>query len=329
MTRRIALMRAEGRFRGDRRRTRRARLRSRDRAGDRDPRAAGGAAARADSTRSSRPARARFMRWREADRARLATIPLHVVGARAARAARDAGLALAGEPAADAAALAERLARTLPPGARLLYLAGRDRKPTLEATLAAAGLVVQAVELYAAEAREAWSAREAAGGRRAATARCTIRVAPPRSRVALAARAGLAERFRALLHVCLSADVAEPLAADGAARIVSADAARRGASPGGARARARAFAQRLRRARRSATPRRFPTRGGSPIESREATARAHGRGSDPERRTGDQRAAADRAAESRSARSGRDRRRGDRDPRRDRRRGRARRHRTR
>ena len=102
----------------------------------------------------------------EADRARLATIPLHVVGARAARAARDAGLALAGEPAADAAALAERLARTLPPGARLLYLAGRDRKPTLEAALAAAGLAVEAVELYAAEAREAWSAREAAGGRR-------------------------------------------------------------------------------------------------------------------------------------------------------------------
>src|ERR1019366_4802217 len=97
----------------------------------------------------------------EADRARLATIPLYVVGARAARAARDTGLAVAGEPAADAAALAERLARALPPGARLLYLAGRDRKPTLETALAAAGLVVQAVELYAAESRETWSAGEA------------------------------------------------------------------------------------------------------------------------------------------------------------------------
>ena len=96
----------------------------------------------------------------EAGRARLATIPLHVVGARAARAAREAGLALAGEPAADAAALAERLARTLPSAARLLYLAGRDRKPTLEAALVAAGFAVQALELYAAEAREAWSAHE-------------------------------------------------------------------------------------------------------------------------------------------------------------------------
>ena len=36
----------------------------------------------------------------EAGRVRLATTPLHVVGARAARAARDVGLALASEPAA-------------------------------------------------------------------------------------------------------------------------------------------------------------------------------------------------------------------------------------
>ena len=159
----------------------------------------------------------------EADRARLATIPLHVVGARAARVGRELGFALAGEPAADAAALAERLARTLPPGARLLYLAGRDRKPTLEAALAAAGLVVQAVELYAAEARAAWSAREAR-----AVAGCDGALHYSRRTaalaVALAARAGLAEPFRAVDHFCLSADVAAPLLADGAERVVCADA---------------------------------------------------------------------------------------------------------
>ena len=157
----------------------------------------------------------------EADRARLAPIPLHVAGARAARAAREAGIALIGEPADAAGALAERLARTSPPGARLLYLAGRDRKPTLEAALAAAGFFVQAVELYAAEAREAWSAREAS-----AVAGCDGALHYSRRTAALAvglaARAGLAERFRALLHVCLSADVGEPLAADGARRIVAA-----------------------------------------------------------------------------------------------------------
>lgn len=159
----------------------------------------------------------------DADRARLARIPLHVVGARAARAAREAGLTLAGEPAVDAAALAERLARTLPSAARLLYLAGRDRKPTLEAALAAAGLAVQAVELYAAEAREAWRAGEAR-----AVAACDGALHYSRRTaalaVALAARAGFAERFRAIDHFCLSADVAEPLVAGGAARIVCADA---------------------------------------------------------------------------------------------------------
>jgi uroporphyrinogen-III synthase len=159
-----------------------------------------------------------------ADRVRLAMVPLHVVGARVARAAADAGLALAGEPAVDAAALAGRLARTLPSGARLLYLAGRDRKPTLEAALAVAGVVVQAIELYSAEARAGWSAREAG-----AVAGCDGALHYSRRSaalaVALAARAGIAERFRSLLHVCLSPDVAEPLAADGATRIVVAAAA--------------------------------------------------------------------------------------------------------
>jgi uroporphyrinogen-III synthase len=159
----------------------------------------------------------------EAGRAGLATIPLHVVGARAARAAQEAGLALAGEPAADAAALAERLTRMLPAAARLLYLAGRDRKPTLEAALAAAGFAVQAVELYVAEARQAWSAREAR-----AVAGCDGALHYSRRTaaltVALAARAGTAERFRAIDHFCLSDDVAAPLLADGARRVVCAAA---------------------------------------------------------------------------------------------------------
>jgi uroporphyrinogen-III synthase len=159
----------------------------------------------------------------EGECARLAALPLHVVGARAADAAAKAGLALAGESAPDAAALAERLARSLPPGARLLYLAGRDRKPTLEDALAAAGLIVQTVEVYVAEARRAWSPAEAE-----AVAACDGALHYSRRTaglaIGLAARAGLAERFRALLHVCLSANVAEPLAAAGAQRILAAAA---------------------------------------------------------------------------------------------------------
>jgi len=157
------------------------------------------------------------------ERARLRTTPLHVVGRRAARAARDAGLALADEPAADSAALAQRLVAGLPPSARLLYLAGRDRKPALETALAAAGATVEAVALYAAEAREAWSAREAR-----AVAGCWAALHYSRRTatlaLALAARAGLAERFRALVHVCLSGDVAQPLHGDGANRVIVAAA---------------------------------------------------------------------------------------------------------
>ncbi len=126
-------------------------------------------------------------------------------------------------PAADVAALAERLAQTLPKAARLVYLAGRDRKPTLEVALAEAGFATQPVELYAAEAREAWSAGEARGVASCAAAlhysRRTATLA-----LALAARAGISERFRAIVHVCLSAEVAGPLAADGAGRVAVAEA---------------------------------------------------------------------------------------------------------
>jgi uroporphyrinogen-III synthase len=145
------------------------------------------------------------------------------VGVRAARASRVAELSLAGEPARDAATLAARLIAALAPGARLLYLAGRDRKPGLEAALAAAGHRVDAVALYAAQAREAWSASEAEG-----VAGCDAALHYSRRSaalaLALAERAGVAERFRATTHVCLSAAVAAPLALFGARRIVAADA---------------------------------------------------------------------------------------------------------
>lgn len=158
-----------------------------------------------------------------ADRARLAGAPLHVVGERAAAAARAAQLTRVGEPAGDAAALAERLIASLAPGARLLYLAGRDREPGLEAALAAAGHRIDAVALYCAEARAAWSSNEAE-----AVAGCDAALHYSRRSaalaVALAERAGVADPFRAMRHICLSPAVAAPLALFGARRIVAADA---------------------------------------------------------------------------------------------------------
>ena len=109
-------------------------------------------------------------------------------------------------------------------GTRLLYLAGRDRKPTLEAALAAAGFTVQAVE--ALRRRSARGVERRPKPRPVAACDGALHYSRRTAALAvgLAARAGLAEHFRALLHVCLSADVAEPLAAAGAARIVVAAA---------------------------------------------------------------------------------------------------------
>jgi len=158
-----------------------------------------------------------------AAREALAALPLYLVGEEAARAAAELGFAVAGEAAADVAALAAALEARLARGSRVLYLAGRDRKEVLEAALRGAGCGVATLEVYAAEARQAWSAGEAD-----AAARCAAALHYSRRSAALAAalaeRAGFADRFRAMLHACLSPEVAEPLAAAGATRFAFAAA---------------------------------------------------------------------------------------------------------
>ena len=147
--------------------------------------------------------------------------PLYVVGARTARAAEARGWRLAAPPAPDAARLAETLRRELPPGASVLYLAGRDRKPTLE--LALGGYcALEVAEAYVAEARAAWSLPEIR-----ALASCAAALHYSRRSAVLAARlaetAGVMNGFLALRHYCLSDDVAEPLRAIGAPCIVVAE----------------------------------------------------------------------------------------------------------
>ena len=81
---------------------------------------------------------------------RVKTLPLWIVGEKTWLAARKAGFsgaALAAETVADL------LARTpTTPALRVIYLAGRDRKPDLEQTLHARGQNLQILESYAAEA---------------------------------------------------------------------------------------------------------------------------------------------------------------------------------
>jgi uroporphyrinogen-III synthase len=150
-----------------------------------------------------------------------ASSPLFVVGARAGRAAKARGWRLASPAAPDAAKLTETLQGALEPGASVLYLAGRDRKETIEAALASA-FALEVVETYAAEARVAWRPAEAR-----ALASCVAALHYSRRSAGLAAAlaklSGVEARFLELQHVCLSRDVAEPLEAAGAARIAVAE----------------------------------------------------------------------------------------------------------
>jgi len=149
------------------------------------------------------------------------TASLYTVGARTADAAEARGWRLAAPPAPDAASLCETLRRKLPPGARVLYLAGRDRKPALEAELQTF-CALEVVEAYVAEARDSWRPAEIR-----ALASCAAGLHYSRRSAALAARlaekSGLAGHFLALRHVCLSDDVAGPLRAIDGPSIIIAD----------------------------------------------------------------------------------------------------------
>jgi uroporphyrinogen-III synthase len=152
-----------------------------------------------------------------AGRDAISALPLFVVGGQTLRAAaaRDLGVEVS---ASDAAALAERLRERLAPGSRILYLAGRDRKSGLEHGLAFDGCRVTTIEVYAAQARPAWSPSEA---RALASCDAALHYSTRSAELALhlAAGAGIGEGFRMLLHVCISEDTAAPLRRSGAMRV--------------------------------------------------------------------------------------------------------------
>ncbi|MFO1104430.1 MAG: uroporphyrinogen-III synthase [Methylocystis sp.] len=138
-------------------------------------------------------------------------LPLHAVGERTAQAARALGWR-ADIVAGNAEAILPLLLARYPRPAHFLYLAGRDRQPTLEAGLKAAGHLVAAVEVY--EARAATALSQAAVDAIAAGAVEAVLHYSRRSAdifLALAKAAGIIEKARAALHCALSQEVAQPL----------------------------------------------------------------------------------------------------------------------
>ena len=148
---------------------------------------------------------------------RISRLPLWVVGSRTAAVALDRGLRAPAVVAEDVAKLAATLREAGDSFRNVLYLAGQDRKPDLESACEAMGLTVRTAVLY-----EALAAQELSVEARAALISGSIDGVLHFSRrsvalfLTLADEASLADRIGGpLIHWCLSADVAKPLAARG------------------------------------------------------------------------------------------------------------------
>jgi uroporphyrinogen-III synthase len=139
-------------------------------------------------------------------------VPVFAVGARTAERARAAGLGPVVEGPGDGAGLAALMAAHLPAGARLLHVAGAERKPEPAASLDAAGFLVTTHVAYRAEPLLGLPAvAGAALGGRALDAVLHYSHRSAVTARALSEAAGHGGAFRALDHYCLSADVAEAL----------------------------------------------------------------------------------------------------------------------
>ena len=137
-------------------------------------------------------------------------LPLLLVGARTEEAARQRGYAGRAVVEASGALLAERIGGIGRTFQRIVYLAGRDRKPDLERALRMHGTTVEAIETY--EARPAETLTDSALAELKAGSIDGVLHFSRRSAalfLALAARAGVEPTT--VRHLCLSEDVSVPL----------------------------------------------------------------------------------------------------------------------
>ena len=152
-------------------------------------------------------------------------MPVYAVGARTLEAARERGFEGRATLAQDARALAREMTETLDRAApaRLVYLAGRDRKPDIEAELAQAGHLVETIVVYAAEPAEALDPEAAAlieSGAIGAALHFSRRSAQIFLELAREADLDLAR----LAHIAISEDAAQPLRVAGLASVrIAAD----------------------------------------------------------------------------------------------------------
>jgi len=141
-------------------------------------------------------------------------MPLFLVGERTRDAARERGFEGPATIAPDAKELAASVAANVDASRRLVYLAGRDRKPDLEKTLAEAGKTVETIEVYSAQAAEGLS-EEAIGFLDAGEIGAVLHYSRRSAEIFLdlARQAGV--DVSRLPHVSISSDAASPLRSAG------------------------------------------------------------------------------------------------------------------
>jgi uroporphyrinogen-III synthase len=150
-------------------------------------------------------------------------LPLFAVGRRSADAARQAGFSDVTSAGGDVRDLVQLIAeRRADASAPLLYLAGEDRAADLVAELVVHGIAAEMRVVYRAASApfppELTAALQA--GEVAAVLHFSKRSAE--NYLAGAAQAGVAGQALTVRHICLSAQIAEPLSGAGAGRIAIA-----------------------------------------------------------------------------------------------------------
>ncbi|MGO9005449.1 MAG: uroporphyrinogen-III synthase [Beijerinckiaceae bacterium] len=148
-------------------------------------------------------------------------MPLFLVGERTATAARNSGFSGPMLVAPDAKNLATRILVQHTRPARTVYLAGRDRKPDLEARLGEAGLIVEAIEVYEAHAAACLS-QEAIDGFATGTIDAVLHYSRRSAEIFLNLVQSANLAAAPLLHAAISADASQPLRNAGFAHIAVA-----------------------------------------------------------------------------------------------------------
>lgn len=155
--------------------------------------------------------------WRE--------LPVFTVGARTAARVREAGLEDARSADGDRNDLIELIRRTLPAPAKLLMIAGRDRKEDVPDRLREVGYGVTLWTAYAAEPVSVLPEDTQAALRHGQPGDAALHYSARGARtfITLAQAAGVSNEALELTHVVLSADVASPLIEAGASTVLVAE----------------------------------------------------------------------------------------------------------